>query len=66
MISIKRPPAPAFLNDPSGIWIKETQKAIDHYNAQPFSNKAFEFKAYNDEKLKNELKKIFVKCGCRR
>lgn len=63
MISITRPPAPAFLSDPKEIWFKETKKAIEHYTSVPPKDKAFNFKAYNDERLKDELKKTFVKCA---
>jgi hypothetical protein len=61
MIRIKRPKAPAFMIDPNGLWVKETEKAKQHYlnsNAKPF-----EFKMYNDARVKDELKKVFVKCA---
>ena len=61
MIFIKRPAAPAFLTDPNGKWQKETLKAIAHYT-QGLPGE-FEFAAYNDSKLKDELKKVFVKCA---
>ena len=61
MISIKRPPAPAFLTDPDGRWMQETQEAIQHY--QNGNTKAFEFKMYNDTKVKDALKNVFSKCA---
>ncbi len=63
MISIERPQAPDFLNDPKEIWVKETIKAIEYYSSIPPKNTAFKFKAYNNERLKDELKKIFTKCA---
>ena len=62
MIAITRPPAPAFLVDTTSKWFLETQKAIAHYNV-PYQTKSFKFKAYNDSKVKDELKKVFVKCA---
>ncbi|TWI85841.1 hypothetical protein IQ13_1010 [Lacibacter cauensis] len=61
MIHINRPPAPTFLNDPSGKWVKETKEAIAHYKSG--SSESFEFEMYNDARLKDELKKVFVKCA---
>lgn len=62
MIPIKRTPPPAFLSDKKKRWHKETTKAIDHYSI-PGQATAFDFKAYNDPLLKEELKKIFKKCA---
>ena len=63
MIRIKRPPAPEFLLDKEGNWMKEIQKAIEHYT-QPNWEKSFEFQYYNNEKLKAELIKVFgAKCA---
>jgi hypothetical protein len=61
MIPINRPPAPAFLTDVTGKWHLETEEAKVHY-ASGVSN-SFDFKHYRDSLVKNELKKIFVKCA---
>lgn len=61
MIKIKRPPAPAFLTDEEGKWVEETEKAKAHYGSGKTST--FKFKMYSDTKLKDELKKVFVKCA---
>lgn len=60
MIYIQRPDAPDFLTDENKKWIKETKKAIEHYNSG--STAVFEFKFYNDKKVKDKLEEIFVKC----
>ena len=39
----------------------ETARAIEHYNNNVEGT--FEFKLYNDTKVKDELKKIFAKCA---
>lgn len=61
MIPIKRPAAPPFLIDPEDKWCKETARAIAHYKNG--SAESFEFNMYNDPRLKDELKKVFVKCA---
>jgi hypothetical protein len=61
MIHIDRPVAPAFLLDPAGKWIKETNRAIAHY--QSGNTDAFDFKEYNDTTLKDALKLVFKKCA---
>lgn len=61
MIYIKRPAAPDFMTDPDGEWMKETKQAIEHYKND--SKKSFEFKMFNEPAVKNELKKIFLKCA---
>lgn len=61
MISIKRPPAPAFMLDPTGKWQIETKEAIEHYSSG--KTEPFDFQMYNDSSVKNELKKVFVKCA---
>ncbi|MBJ2126590.1 hypothetical protein [Flavobacterium sp. IB48] len=61
MINIVRTPAPDFLVDQNGKWFKETVRAIEHYTNK--NEGSFEFKLYNDTKVKDELKKIFVKCA---
>lgn len=61
MISIVRTPAPDFLVDQNGKWFKETERAIEHYTNK--NEGSFEFSLYNDKKVKDELKKIFVKCA---
>lgn len=61
MIRIRRPKAPDFLIDPQGLWVKEIEKAKVHYSvANPAS---FKFEMYNDTRLKDELKKVFLKCA---
>jgi uncharacterized protein (TIGR02646 family) len=62
MIWIERPAAPGFLADAKKRWQKETIKAIAHYTSGT-AKKAFKFEAYNDSQLKEELKKVFVKCA---
>ena len=61
MIKIVRTPAPDFLVDQKGKWCMETARAIEHYNNNVEGT--FEFKLYNDTKVKDELKKIFAKCA---
>ncbi len=61
MIIIKRPPPPDFLTAPNSKWAEETTKAIEHY-AGDFTE-AFKFQLYNHSDIKNELKKVFVKCA---
>jgi hypothetical protein len=61
MIPIERPPAPAFMTDPNGRWMKETEDAIEHY--KDVNADSYDFKLYNDPAVKNELKKVFVKCA---
>jgi len=61
MISITRPAAPDFLLDPHGLWQKETIAAITHY--QNGIAESFVYKMYNDSRLKDILKTIFVKCA---
>ncbi|AYB33765.1 HNH endonuclease [Chryseolinea soli] len=61
MIHIKKPKAPEWLVDPNGKWCEETKKAIAHYKSG--ATEAYDFQMYNDVNLKNELKKIFVKCA---
>lgn len=61
MIKIRRPQAPAFLTDPEGLWVKEIENAIAHYNT--VNPASFKFEMYNDTRLKDELKKFFLKCA---
>lgn len=61
MIQITRPAAPAFLTDKKGKWVEETKEAIAFYKAG--NTTAFKFEMYNDTRLKDELKKVFVKCA---
>ena len=61
MIFIKRPPIPAFLTIPNNKWQLETEEAIKHYSGD--YTESFKFEMYNDSKLKEELKKVFVKCA---
>jgi len=61
MITIDRPAAPDFLIDPSGRWVQETTLANQHY--QNPNATAFDFKLYNDERLKTELRLVFTKCA---
>lgn len=61
MIAIKRPDAPDFLIDPVGRWAQETTLANQHY--QNPNAVAFDFKLYNDERLKGELRLVFPKCA---
>src|SRR6478672_1485253 len=61
MIPIKRPPPPDFMTAPNNRWAEETNNAIAHYSGA-FA-KSFEFEMYNHPDLKNELKKVFVKCA---
>jgi hypothetical protein len=61
MIKIDRPPAPAFLIDPMGDWQDENERAKSHY-ANGLAG-SFDFKLYSHPRLKDELKKIFVKCA---
>ncbi|MDR6845679.1 hypothetical protein [Flavobacterium granuli] len=61
MIKIERTPAPEFLKDPAGRWCQETDRAIEHYRSG--AEGSFEFKLYNDVRVKDALKEIFVKCA---
>lgn len=61
MIFIQRPPAPAFLTDVTGPWYLETEAAKTHYANGAVAS--FTFKHYNNSRVKNELKKVFVKCA---
>ena len=61
MIYIQRPPAPSFLSDPHEKWMKETNEAISHYSTA--TTKSFKFEMYNEKAVKDELKKVFVKCA---
>jgi 5-methylcytosine-specific restriction endonuclease McrA len=61
IIKIKRPKAPDFLLDPNGPWIKEIERAKAHYSNG--STEAFEFKLYNDARVKEALKRVFIKCA---
>jgi len=61
MIFIERPPAPGFLIDEQGKWVKEIKDAIKHYKNNP--TKPFKFSHYNDKRVKEELEKIFTKCA---
>jgi 5-methylcytosine-specific restriction endonuclease McrA len=61
MISIKRTPIPDFLADPDGAWQVETDNAIAHYTAAHAGS--FDFKMYNDSRLKDKLKEVFKKCA---
>ena len=61
MIAIQRPLAPTFLTDPNEKWMQETEKAKTHYKNG--TTEPFEFKMYNDTRVKDELKKVFVKCA---
>lgn len=61
MIYIKRPQAPSFMTDSKGRWQRETALNKAHYNAG--NTHKFKFKMYNDTSVKDELKKVFVKCA---
>lgn len=61
MIRINRPNAPTFLTEPGNKWHAEIDRAKIYYNSG--ANKSFEFEMFNDPKLKDELKKVFVKCA---
>ncbi|UEG55032.1 hypothetical protein LLH06_08650 [Mucilaginibacter daejeonensis] len=63
MIHIPRPAAPAFLTDPQGKWVAKTQAAISWYGFGPLPARAFDFKHYNDERVKLALKQVFIKCA---
>ncbi|RBQ06717.1 hypothetical protein [Pedobacter miscanthi] len=62
MIKITRPAKPDFMSQADNKWDRETQQAIDHFSNQPIIGD-FEFNAYRDPELKEELKKVFVKCA---
>ncbi|QSB24966.1 HNH endonuclease [Flavobacterium sp. CLA17] len=61
MIKIERTPAPHFLDNERGIWRQEIKRAIEHYSSD--APGSFEFKLYNDSRVKDALKEIFVKCA---
>jgi 5-methylcytosine-specific restriction endonuclease McrA len=61
MIRIRRPKAPAFLVDPEGVWADEIRRATEHYKDK--DAKAFKFELYNDPRVKDALKEVFVKCA---
>jgi 5-methylcytosine-specific restriction endonuclease McrA len=61
MIFIKRPEAPPFMTDPNGRWQRETADNIAHYTAG--NTDLFKFEMYNNTAVKDELKKVFVKCA---
>lgn len=61
MIAIKRPEKPDFMSVAGNKWDLETAMAIEYYLNG--AEAEFKYVHYNDPQLKNELKKIFVKCA---
>ena len=61
MIYINRPAPPSFIVERTGRWALETGHAIAHYSSG--ATASFEFKLYNDTRVKDELRKIFSKCA---
>jgi hypothetical protein len=61
MIRIQRPKAPGFLLNPASVWADEINRAKEHYKNN--NVEVFEFKLYNDIRLKDALKKVFLKCA---